>query len=95
MFDFCHSNTLRLRLVFASFPLVLGGFECDLTYQSCQARFQDSTFYSDSANWPGDEAAVGSIHGFFSEPSVSMTKKILLSCIYQALNSPSHLYHCA
>ena len=35
MFDFCHSNTLRLLLVFTSFPLVLGGFECDVTCQSC------------------------------------------------------------
>ena len=78
MFDFCHSNTLRLLLVFASFPLVLGDFECDVTCQSCQARFQDSAAYSDSANCPGDEAAVGSIHGFFSsEPPVSLTEKRL------------------
>lgn len=76
MFDFCHSNTLQLLLVVASFPLVLGDFDCDATCQSCRARFQDSSAYSDSANCPGDQVAVGSIHGFFrSEPPVSLTEK--------------------
>ena len=92
MFDFCHSNTLQLLLVVASFPLVLGDFDCDVTCQSCRARFQYSSAYSDSANCPGDQVAIGSIHRFFpSQPPVSVTEKKIIRMCYQALNSPSHL----
>ena len=45
----------------ASFPVVLGDFGCDDTNddtcQACRTWFQASSSNSDSANWPGYEAA--------------------------------------
>ena len=51
----------------ASFPVVLGDFGFEVTCQACRessprtrfpTRFQASSGNSDSANWPGSEAAL-------------------------------------
>ena len=56
----CEAYALRP----ASFPVILGDFRCDVTCQACwqnlcyHTRFQASSGNSDSANWPGYEAAL-------------------------------------
>ena len=60
----CHWNWSRNASRTASFPVVLGDFGCDVTRQACResspsyrTRFQASSRHSDSAKWPGYEAA--------------------------------------
>ena len=81
----CEACALRPAL----FPVVLGDFGYDVTCQACRenlcyhTRFQASSGNSDSANWPGYEAALRLCETL--KPHLTGEKKLFSSLIKEAL----------